>query len=99
MEKRQLNEVPKEPPEKKTMESEKLKEEEMPSPKKTKFGRGAIDDAKSIFNSNKKTNSGIILIGKIRISLNCSTISLTFPAFFKSNEMEKSLVKVKEKQP
>ena len=41
---------------------------------------------------------GIILIGTIPISLNCSTSSLTLPAFFKSKEMEKSLVEVKEKQ-
>ena len=37
MEKRKLNEVPKQAPEKKTKESEKLKEEAMPSSKKTKF--------------------------------------------------------------
>ena len=35
MEKRQLNQVPKEAPEKKTKLTEKLKEEAMPSPKKT----------------------------------------------------------------
>ena len=99
MEKRKLTEVPKEAPEKKTKELEKLKEEAMPSPKKTKFGRRGIEDAKSIFNSDKETYSRIILIGTIPISLNCSTSSLTFPAFFKSKEMENSLVGVKEKQP
>ena len=96
MEKRQLNEVPKEAPEKKIKESEKLKEEAMPSLEKTKFGRKAIEDAKSICNLDKEIDSGIILIGTIPISLNCSTSSLTLPAFFKSKEMEKSLVEVKE---
>ena len=71
----------------------------MHSPEKTKFGRRATKDAKSICNSNKETNLGIILIGTIPISLNCSTSSLTLLAFFKSKEMEKSLVEVKEKQP
>ena len=71
----------------------------MPSPEKTKFGRKSIEDAKSICNPVKTTNSRIILIGTIPISLNCSTNSLTLLAFFKSKEMEKSLVEVKEKQP
>ena len=83
MEKRQLNELPKEAPKKKTKESKKLKEEAMPSLEKTKFGKRAIEDAKSICNSDKETDSGIILIGTIPISLNCSTSSLTLPAFFK----------------
>ena len=83
MEKRKLNEVPKQAPEKKTNESEKLKEEAMPSPEKTKFGRRAIEDAKSICNSDKETDSGIILIGTIPISLNCSTSSLTLLVFFR----------------
>ena len=50
MKKRQLNEVPKEAPEKKTKESEKLKEEAMPNLEKTKFGRRSIKDGKSICN-------------------------------------------------
>ena len=99
MEKRQLDEIPKEAPEKKTKKSEKLKEEAMPSSKKTKFGRRATKDAKSICNSNKEADLGIILIDTIPISLNCSTGCLTLPAFLKSKEMEKSLVNVKEKQP
>ena len=99
MEKRQLDEAPKEAPEKKTKESDKLKEEAMPSSKKTKFGRRATEDAKSICNSNKETNLEIIIIGTILISLNCSTSSLTLSAFFKSKEIKKSLVEVKEKQP
>ena len=40
-----------------------------------------------------------ILIGKIPISLNFSTSSLTLLAFFKSKEMEESLVVGKQKQP
>ena len=84
MEKRQFNETPKEEPEKKTKESEKLKEKAMSSPEKTKFRRRAIEDAKSICNSDKKTYSRIILIGTISISLNCSTSSLTLPFLFKS---------------
>ena len=70
----------------------------MHSPKKTKFGRRAIEDTKSIFNLDKETDLGFFLIATIPISLNCSTSSLTFAAFFKSKEMEKSFVEVKEKQ-
>ena len=88
MERRQFSEAL----EKKTKESNKLKEEAMPSPKKTKFGRRATKDAKSICNSDKETYSRIILIGTIPISLNCFISSLTLPTFFKSKEMEKSLV-------
>ena len=84
MEKIQLNEVPKEALEKKTKESNKFKEEPMPSVEKTKFERRAIENAKSICNSDKETYSGIILKCTIHISLNCSTSSLTLPAFFKS---------------
>ena len=67
--------------------------------KKTKFGRRAKEDAKSICSLDKETNSGIILIGTIPISLNYFITSLTLPTFFKSKEMEKSLIEVKEKQP
>ena len=77
MEKRQLNEAPKEAPKKKTKESEKLKEKAMPIPKKIKFGRRATDEVKPICSSIKETNSRIIMIGTIPISLNCSTTSLT----------------------
>ena len=70
----------------------------MPSLEKIKFGRRVIEDAKSICNSNKETDSRIILICTIPISLNCSTSYLTLPAFFKSKEIEKSLVEVKVKQ-
>ena len=86
-------------PQGKTKEAADLKEEAMLSPEKTKFGRRGTKDAKSICNSDKETNSRIILIGIIPISLNCFTSSLTLLAFFKSKEMKKSLVEVKEKQP
>ena len=41
---------------------------------------------------------GTILIGTVLISLNCSTISLTLPNFFKSTEMEEGLIKVKNEE-
>ena len=37
-----------------------------------------------------------ILIGTFPISLKCSTISLILPYFFKSKEMEESLVEIKK---
>ena len=75
-----------------------MKEEATPNLKKIKFGRRVTEDAKSVRNSNKETNSRTILISKIHISLNCSTTSVTLPIFVKLKEMEKSLVEVKEKQ-
>ena len=36
------------------------------------------------------------MIGTFPISLKCSTISLTLPYFFKSKEMEESLVEVEK---
>ena len=39
-----------------------------------------------------------ILIGTFPISLKCSTISLTLPYFFKSKEMEESLIEVEKEQ-
>ena len=65
IEKRRLNEAPEE----KTKESKKLKEEETPNLKKIKFGRRVIEDAKSVRNSDKETNSRTILTSKIPISL------------------------------
>ena len=53
----------------------------------------------SLFVIQTETDSGIILIGTIPISLNCYTSSLTLPLFFKSKEIERSVVEVKEKQP
>ena len=37
-----------------------------------------------------------IMIGTFLVSLKCSTISLTFPYFFKSKEMEESLIEVEK---
>ena len=76
----------------------------MPTLKKTKFGRKAIEDDESSCGSTeemaKKMDLGTILIGTIPIALKCSTISLTLLDFLKSKEMEKSLVEVeKEHSP
>ena len=71
----------------------------MPSLKKTKFGRKAIEDAKSIGSSNKEIYLRIIIISTIHIPLNCLNTSLTLPSFFKSKEMEENLIEVKHKQP
>ena len=75
----------------------------MPTLEKTKSGRKAIKDDESSCGSNEGVDEemylGTILIGTIPVSLNCSTSSLTLPTFFKSQEMEESLVEVKEKQP
>ena len=72
----------------------------MPSPMKTKFRRKAIEDDESNCISIEDMNLRTILIGTFLISLKCSTISLTLPDFFKSKEMEESLVEVeKEHSP
>ena len=71
----------------------------MPSLEKTKFGGKATENVESIYSSNKETNLGNILICTNPISLNYSTNSLTLPTFFKSKEIEESLIEVKQKQP
>ena len=72
----------------------------MPTPKQTKFGRNALEDDESSCGSTVEMDLRTILIGTIPISLKCSTISLTLPYFFKSKEMEESLVEVeKEHSP
>ena len=71
----------------------------MPSLEKTKFGGKATENVESICSSNKETNFGNILICTNLISLNYSTNSLTLPTFFKSKEIEESLIEVKQKQP
>ena len=48
---------------------------------------------------DEETDLRTILIGTIPVSLNSSTSSLTLQAFFKSKEIEESLVEAKEKQP
>ena len=71
----------------KPKEAENLKEEVIPTLKKTKFKRKATEDDESSFESTeemaKEMDLGTILIGTISISLNCFTISLTLPNFFK----------------
>ena len=71
----------------------------MPSLEKTKYGGKATKNVESICSSNEETDLGTILIGTNPISLNYPTSSLILPAFFKSKEMEESLVEVKQKQP
>ena len=76
----------------------------MSTTKKTKFGRKAIEDNESSCGSTKEMTEEMdlrtILIGTIPMSLKCSTISLTLADFFKSKEMEESLVEVeKEHSP
>ena len=76
----------------KRKEAEKLREKVRPTPKKTKFGRKAREDDKSIEEMDLKT----ILIGIFHISLKCSTISLILPCFLKSKRMEEILVEVEK---
>ena len=76
-----------------------LREKVMPSLDKTKYGGKATKNVESICGSNEETYLRTILIGTNLFSFNYSTSSLTFPAFFKSKEMEESLVEVKQKQP
>ena len=74
----------------------------MPSLDKTKYGGKATKNVESICGSNEETYLRTILkyvlsliiltIGSNLFSFNYSTSSLTLPAFFKSKEMEESLV-------
>ena len=96
MEKRQLLE---EMLQGKPKKAEDVKEKVMPSLEKTKYEGKSIEHVESICSSNEEIDLGTILIGTNPISLNYSTSSLTLPAFFKSKEMEESLIKVKQKQP
>ena len=101
MEKRKL---PKEMPQGKPKEVENLREEVMPTLKKTKFGRKTTEDDESSCGSTKEITKevdvGTILIGTILISLKFSIISLTLLDFFMSKEMEESPVEVeKEHSP
>ena len=64
----------------------------MHSLEKTKNEGKAIDNVESICSSNEEIDLGTILIGINPISLNYFTSSLTLLAFFKSKEMEESLV-------
>ena len=72
--------------------------EEMPTPKKTKFGRKPIEDDESSCRSTKAMAEAMdlrtIIISAFPISLKCSTIYLTLPNFFESKDMKESLVEV-----
>ena len=67
-----------------------------PTLKKTKFGRKDIQDDESTEEMDEKMDLRTILICIFLISLKCYTISLTLPYFFKSKEMEESLVEVEK---
>ena len=67
-----------------------------PTSKKTKFGRKATKDEESNCGSDKEMDLRTIMIGTFPISLKCSTIFVTLPYFFKSKEMEESLVEVEK---
>ena len=97
MEKRELHE---EMPHGKPKEVENMREQVRLTPKKTKFGRKAIEDDESTKEMDEEMDLRTILIGTFPISLKCSIISLTSLDFFKSKEMEESLVEVeKEHSP
>ena len=77
-------------------EIENLREEVRPTSKKAKFGRKATEDEESSYESDEEMDLKTILIGTFLASLKCSTISLTLPYIFKSNEMDESLVEVEK---
>ena len=79
------------------MELEKVKEGMVPSLEKTKFGRKATKDMKSISSAAEVMNLEALLIGEIPISLNCSIVSLTLPIIFKLKKAEEDLVEVEGK--
>ena len=79
------------------MKLEKVKEGMIPTLKKTKFGRKAIEDMESMSSVDEVMDSETLLIGEIPISLNCSIISLTLPTIFKSKKAEEDLVGVEGK--
>ena len=64
------------------MELEKVKEGMIPSFEKTKFGRKATEDIESMSSVDEVMDSEALMICEIPISLNCSTVSLTFPTIF-----------------
>ena len=47
------------------------------------FWRKAIEDLESMSSVDEVMDSEALMIGEIPISLNCSTVSLTFPTIFK----------------
>ena len=81
------------------MELEKTEEGMVPRLEKTKFGKKANEDMESMSSVDEVMNSEALLIGEIPISLNCSTVSLTWPTIFKSKKAEEDLVEVEGKHP
>ena len=67
-----------------------------PTSKKTKFKRKVIENEESSCGFDEEMDLKTILIGTFIVSLKCSTTSLTLPYFFKSKEMEESLVEVEK---
>ena len=97
--KRQLIDVFDKPLLKEAMELEKVKETMVPNVEKTKFGRKATKYTESMSSVDEIMDLEALLIGEILISLNCSTISLTFPIIFKSKNAKEDLVEVERKHP
>ena len=79
------------------MKLEKVNEGMVPSLKKTKFRRKTTEDVESMSNVDEVMDSEALLISEIPISLNCSTVSLTLPTFFKLVKVEEDLVEVEGK--
>ena len=77
-ERRQLINVPDKTLLKEAMEVEKVKEGMVPNLKKIKLGRKVTEDMKSMSSVDEVMDLKPLLIGEIPISLNCSTVSLTF---------------------
>ena len=67
-----------------------------PTSHKTKFGRKATEDEESCCGFGEEVDLRTIMIDTFPISLKCSTISLILPYFFKSKDMEESLVEVEK---
>ena len=55
----------------------------VPNVEKTKFGRKITKVMESMSNAVEVMDLETLLISEIPISLNCSTVSLTFPIIFK----------------
>ena len=92
MEKRKLlEEIPYEKPK----ETKNLKEKVRSTSKKTKFGKKATKD-EEYCSCDEEIDLKTILLGTFLVSLKCYTISPTLRYFFKSKEMEKSLVEVEK---
>ena len=76
-----------------------MKEGMVPSLEKTRFGRKATEDMKSMSRVDGVIDSEALMIGEIPISLNCSTIFLTLPTIFKSKKTEEDLVELERNHP